>query len=146
METRTLLLATSFVVLLAGCGKEVGRVPFTAAGKASATFPLTAGNVDFWTDIAIEYEGEASLQYLIALEQGGAKIGTAICNPLGHISVKTTWIQNDINASHARRGSGKMACSTKLAAGGPTTVQVTLALGGKPTSLVLTKADLVVKQ
>ena len=145
MLTRALLLATS-VLVLGGCGKEVGRVPFSAEGKGSITVPLAAGRVDFWTDLAIEYQGDASLQYLIALEQGGARVATAICDPLGHLTSTTAWSERNLGSSHSRSGSGKMACSLKLAAGGPTTVRATLAFASRPAPPVLNKADLVVKQ
>ncbi len=141
MQTRPTLLVTALLALLTGCAKEVGRVPFAAEGKASATLPLAAGNVDFWTDIAIEYQGDASLEYLIAVEQGGVKVATAICNPLGLVLTKKGWTENDFGGFHSRNGSGKMPCSLKLPAGGPTTVRATLAFAARPTSLALTRAE-----
>jgi hypothetical protein len=129
VQSRPLLVFAALLALLTGCAKEVGRIPFAAQGKASVTLPLAAGNVDFWTDIVLESPDDTSIEYLIALEQSGAKVATAICNP------------------HSRKkGSGKMMCSVKLRAGGPTTVRATLAFVTKPAAVVLTKADLVVKQ
>jgi hypothetical protein len=146
MRYRSLFITLSSLVLLAGCGKEVGRVPFTGDGSGSAPLELQAGDVDFWTDISIEYQGDASLQYRISLEQGGAAVATATCDPLGRINVKTTWVETDLGSSHARSGMGKMGCSVKLAKGGPTTVKATLAFARKPPTMSLKKADLVVKQ
>jgi hypothetical protein len=146
VQSRPLLAFAALLALLTGCAKEVGRLPFAAEGKASVTLPLKAGKVDFWTDIAIDYQGDAGLEYLIAVEQGGAKVATAICNPLGHVDSKSGWSESNLGGSHSRKGSGKMMCSLKLAAGGPTTIRATLAFASKPTSLGLTKADLVVKQ
>lgn len=146
MQNRALFVALSSLVLLAGCGKEAGRVPLAGEGTAAATITLEAGDVDFWTDLAIEYQGDPSLQYRIELEQGGAAVATATCNPLGRISVKSMWTETNLGSSHSRHGTGKMSCSAKLAKGGPTTVKATLAFSTKPASVALTKADLVVKQ
>ena len=145
-QTRALLVVLSSFALLAGCGKEAGRVPFTGEGAAAATIPLAAGDVDFWTDISLEYQGDASLLYQIELQQGGATVTTATCNPLGRMTVKMAWSETNLGASHSRHGTGKMSCSVKLAKSGPTTVKASLAFLGKPASVALKKADLIVKQ
>jgi hypothetical protein len=139
-------MVLSSLMLLAGCGKEVGRIPFTGDGSGSAPLELQAGDVDFWTDLSIDYPADTALQYKVSLEQGGAAVATATCDPLGRISVKTTWVETNVGATHARSGMGKMGCSAKLLKGGPTTVKASLAFSHKPTSVSLKKADLVVKQ
>ena len=108
--------------------------------------PLSAGEVAFWTDINLEYEGDAALAYQVELDQGGAKVASATCNPLARLSVKESWIETNLGASHSRRGNGKLGCSVTLTAGGPTTVKATLAFSRKPALVTLRKADLVVKQ
>lgn len=129
-----------------GCGKEAGRVPFAAEGAQSATIELAAGEVSFWTDLDIQYDGAAALAYTVTLSQGGAPVATAVCNPLGHLPVKMGWVETNVNGAQSRKGNGKMGCSAKLAAGGPTAVQATLAFAQRPATLTLTKADLVLKQ
>jgi len=128
------------------CGKETGRVSFTAPGTSSSSAVLEAGQVDFWTDIDIEWEGPASLQYQVELEQAGTVVASTSCDPLAQLSVKTGWVETNLGSSHTRKGNGKMDCSVNLPKAGPTTVRATLVFTSKPTSLVLTKADLVVKQ
>ena len=134
------------VAALAGCGKEVGRVGFTAPGTSTATVPLSAGEVSFWTDIDIEWQGDGALGYVVELDQGGTKVATATCNPLARLSVKSSWVETNLGASHSRRGNGKMDCSVSVPSGGPTTVRATLAFGRKPPTFTLTRADLVVRQ
>jgi hypothetical protein len=131
---------------LVACGKETGRVPFAAEGTANAPATLKAGNVDFWTDIDMKWEGDAALAYTIELEQGGKSVATATCNPLGAINVKLNWSETNIGGSHSRSGSGKMGCSATLPSGGATNVKATLAFSRKPATLTLSKADLVLKQ
>lgn len=131
---------------LFGCGKELGRVPFAAAGAGEASAALKAGDVAFWTDIDIEYEGNASLAYTIDLVQNGAVAASAVCNPLGRLPAKTGWIETNIGSSHSRRGNGKMDCSATVPSGGPTIVRAKLAFGQSPQALKLTRADLVVRQ
>jgi hypothetical protein len=121
-------------------------VPFSAEGAQTTTATLAAGDVSFWTDIDVEYTGDASLVYAIDLVQNGASVAKATCNPLGQMSAKIGWLEADLGSAHSRKGSGKMACAAKLARGGPTTVNAKLAFAQKPESATLRKADLVVKQ
>jgi hypothetical protein len=131
---------------LAGCGKEAGRVPFSSEASKTATLQLAAGDVAFWTDLDIKYEGNAKLQYRIELLQGGANVASASCDPLGEMNVKVGWVETQWGSSRSRSGSGKMSCSANLAKGGPTDVAATLAFAVRPSKLDLKKADLVVKQ
>ncbi len=108
--------------------------------------PLKAGDVALWTDLDIAYEGDAALAYQVELVQDGATVARAVCDPLGPMNVKMSWVETNMGSSHSRRGRGKMACSATLAKAGPTTVKTTLAFAQKPASVTLKKADLVVKQ
>ncbi len=148
MRTGILPLFALFLVALAcaGCGKEAGRVPFAAEGAQAATIELAAGEVSFWTDLDVDFEGAAAAVYTVALSQGGKPVATATCNPLGKISVKMGWVETNINGAQSRKGNGKMDCSATLASGGPTAVQATLAFAQRPAKLTLKKADLVLKQ
>ena len=143
MLPRSLFVALSSLVLLAGCGKEMGRVPFSAPGNGTASVTLQAGEVAFWTDIDADFQSDASLRYQIHLEQGGASVGSATCNPLGSVNVKTSWVETNLGSKHTRSGMGKMGCSVTLAKGGPTTVKATL---GPGKAVTFKKADLVLKQ
>jgi hypothetical protein len=138
-----------FVLLLfvlAGCGKEVGRVPFSSDGDGTSTVTLKAGEVAFWTDIDIEYTGSAALVYTVELEQGGAKVASVTCDPLGPLPAKTSWVETNIGDAHSRRGNGKMRCSATVPSGGPTVVNAKLAWSTKPATVSLKKADLALRQ
>jgi hypothetical protein len=134
------------LLALAGCGKEAGRIRLPGEGSGAVEIPLEAGEVDFWTDLDITYEGDATMQYRVELFQKGYAAGTAACNPLGHLPTKTSWVETNVGQSHSRRGSGKMECSTTITSGGPTLIKTTLAFSKKPTAVTLKKADLVIKQ
>lgn len=138
-----LLLAA---VLLTGCGKQVGRLEFAAEGTKSVTVPLATGDVAFWTDIDLEYEGPAALSYEIGLEQGGMLIANAVCDPLGQLGIKVGWVEVRSGASRALKGNGKMSCSAHVNKAGPTTVRAVLRSGAAPARMKLTKADLLIKQ
>jgi hypothetical protein len=144
MMTRLSILALT--VALAACGKEAGRVPFAAEGAQNATMSLNKGEVSFWTDIDVEYQGDAALAYTVTLVQNGAPAAQVTCDPLGRLPVKSTWVETNVGASHSRRGNGKMSCSATLPNGGPTEVRATLAFAKKPQTFSLKRADLVVKQ
>jgi hypothetical protein len=145
MSHRASLLIAS-VVLLSACGTEVGRVSLAGEGTQTGSATLKAGAVAFWTDLDIDYDGDAALSYDVTLEQGGKTVASAKCNPLGNMSAKVSWVETNIGDSHSRRGMGKMDCTANVAAAGPTTAKVTLAFGAKPKKVTLKKADLVLKQ
>jgi hypothetical protein len=141
-----LAFVVASIASLTACGKELGRVTFTAPGTSTATVPLSAGSLGFWTDLDVEWQGDASLVYTIDFEQGGSKLMTMTCNPLGPIHVKQSWTETNLGASHSRHGLGKMECSANAPAVGATNVKATLAWMKKPASVTLKKADLVIKE
>jgi hypothetical protein len=138
-----LLLA---VLLLTGCGKEVGRLEFAAEGTKSVTVPLATGDVAFWTDIDLDYEGPTTLSYEVGLEQGGMLVANAVCNPLGQLGIKVGWLEAASGAFRSLKGRGKMSCSAHVNKTGPTTVRAVLRFGTAPASATLRKADLLLKQ
>lgn len=135
-----------FFLALTACGREVGRVRLPAEGSGAVELTLDAGEISFWTDLSVEYEGEASLEYRIDVFQNGSSVGNAVCNPLGRLSVKSGWVETNVGSSHTRRGLGNMSCDLKLPSAGPTLIKTTLAFGKKPPTTLLRKADLVIKQ
>jgi hypothetical protein len=138
-------LALAALALL-GCDRQVGTVPFTSEDSKSTTLPLAAGNVAFWTDLDVAYEGSATLSYQIELAQGGRTVATTRCDPLGKLSVQLGWVDIQRNALRSASGHGKMSCAATLAKAGPTVVRATLAFGVRPLTATINRADLVVKQ
>jgi hypothetical protein len=113
---------------------------------ASSTIALGKGDIAFWTDIDIEYDGPAALTYQIDLVQGGKPVASARCDPLARLHVKSTWMERNLGNAHSRRGNGKMACEASVPAAGPTLVTAALIFSRKPASLTLRKADLALRQ
>lgn len=144
-QTKGHVLAALSALLLSACGKELGRVLFTGEGSGAATLALAPGEVAFWTDIDIKYEGDAALTYHVDLLQGGSTVATADCEALGQMSMKVGWIETRFNTSQSRSGRGKMPCSAHLDKSGATVVRAQLGFTTRP-SVTLVKADLVVKQ
>jgi len=142
---RAALVAIALLTL-AGCGKEVGRIPFTSEGTSRATLELEAGEIAFWTSLDIQYQGSPALEYRIDLCQSGHLVATAVCDPLGPKSVKAMWSEIQNGDTHSQSGSGKMNCSAKLPSAGPTSIEASLVFTTPPTALALTKADLVIRQ
>ncbi len=140
-----LALALAALPLVA-CGRQVGSVPFSSEGTKSTTLPLAAGNVAFWTDLDISYQGPATLNYRIELSQAGRSVATTTCDPLGKMSVQLGWLDIQRFASRSQSGHGKMLCAASLAKGGPTVVQATLAFGVRPLTASIKRADLVLEQ
>jgi hypothetical protein len=140
------LFSVGCLLLTTACGKEAGRVPFAAEDTKSVALQLEAGDVAFWTDLDVKYDGAADLAYTIELEQAGAAVGNAVCNPLGQLNVKLGWVETNFNGARSASGSGKMACGLSLAKGGVTNVRATLAVVTRPATFTLSKADLIIKQ
>lgn len=134
------------LLALAGCGTELGRVPFTAEGAGKTAATLKAGDVALWTDIDLEWEGDAILEYKVDFSQGGKTVATAVCTPLGPLSTKISWVETNLGGKHSRSGRGLMRCKASVPAGGPTVIDATLAFGRRPAVVKLVKADLIVKQ
>lgn len=143
---RRLTLGFAALCALAACGKEVGRVPLSSVGTAEATIDLSAGDVAFWTDMDLEWQGDASLEYVVTLTQDGQPVATATCHPLGQLRVKGEWTSTNLGDAHTRHGSGKMSCEATVPKAGKTAVQVTLAWKPAPKDSTLRKVDLVLKQ
>jgi len=141
-----LLLAACALCSLTACGKEVGRVSFSSEDTKRVEFALRAGEVAFWTDLDLKYEGPAELDYRVDLVQSGRPVASAVCDPLGPKSTQIGWFELDRRGQHVRSGKGKMLCRASLAKGGPTTVEASLAFRTKPSAFRFGKADLVLKQ
>lgn len=140
------LAAACALFSLSGCGKEIGRVPFSSEGTKSTVLELSSGSVAFWTDLDISYDGVAALEYRIDLSQAGRRVATAVCDPFGPMDLQLGWITKARGNSHSASGRGRMTCGVTLPKGGPTTVGAALVFRDKPAVLALRQADLVVKQ
>ena len=140
-------LCGSLLLLLSlfGCGKEAGRIPFRGEDSREVTMQLEAGDVAFWSDLDLAYEGDPALAYAIELQQGST-VGRVACDPLGTMTVKIGWVETQFGSSHSLSGSGKMLCRARVAKSGATRVRATLAFSTPPTSCTFKKADLVIKQ
>lgn len=143
MLQKGLLLA--WLCLLAGCGRQVARLPFTTEGTAATTVTLQAGELRFWTDIELKYEGAAEVAYSIELEQAGTTVARAECDPLTP-DFKLGWVETQFGTARSLSGSGRMRCEASVPKPGPTTVRAVLTFKTKPPVLDFKKADLLLKQ
>jgi hypothetical protein len=129
------------LLVLCGCGTEVGRVPLSGAGQAEAKMTLKAGEVSFWTDLDVDYVGELSAAYSVTVTLGAETLH-ADCNPLD-VNVKTNSLVTSFNDKHSKRYRGKMRCNVNVPNAGEAIVNADLAASG---SAEFRKADLIVKQ
>jgi len=144
---RIALIPTLLALLLvASCGKEIGRIPFTGEGEGETTVTLQAKKVALWADLDLAYVGDASLTYQVELLEAGTVKASTTCDPLGFMSVKVGWVETDIGPRHSRSGQGRMGCGFSAPAAGTYVVRAKLAFGQRPAGLTLTQADLVIKQ
>ena len=138
MKNRAIWLA---VMALAGCGTEVGRVPLSGEGSGTGKAKLQAGEVVFWTDLDVDYEGDLGAAYDVKLTLGGHTL-SASCDPFD-VNVKTKAVTTSFNGKHSKRYNGKMKCSVTAPSAGEATIETTFKAGGPAQ---FRKADLVIKQ
>jgi hypothetical protein len=134
-------------LLLAGCGHEVARIPFSAEGSGSTKVNVGAGGVDLWTDLDVEYSGSMVVRYDIKMSQGGKVVVSASCDPFDvrqKVGVKATTHGTDKVVYF----TGRMGCRKGLpdVPSGMTDVTATLTVLRRPTNLTIHKMDLVFKE
>jgi len=140
-----LVSLVSVVGLLGGCGKEIGRVPFTAEGAQETKVHVEAGRpLALWTSLNVEYDGDLEAAYDVELRQGDSIIGAARCNPFD-ISLKTGATEVRLGAKQSIKYSGKMRCTLSPTASGEATLRAKLDFPAKPASLTVKDLSLVVK-
>ncbi|MET0794225.1 MAG: hypothetical protein ABW061_22070 [Polyangiaceae bacterium] len=140
------LLAALSALSLAGCSKELGRVPLSTQATGDTSVQLAPGNVQFWTDLNLIYFGKPSIFYQIELEQGGSTVASAVCDPLAPKPTEWLWREVRVGAYHRVSSLGRMPCNAVVPKAGATTVRVTLAYDRVLRNVAVTKADLIVKQ
>jgi hypothetical protein len=128
-------------VLLAACGTEVGRVPLAGPGSGTAKVTLKAGEVAFWTDLDVEWDGSLGARYDVTLTSGGQTL-TASCNPTD-VTARLNSVRNTTGSKSAFRYEGKMKCDV-TAPEGDAVLTATLSVGNA--TAMFKKSDLVVKQ
>ena len=146
MSTLHFYVSIFLLLSLGACGKEMGRLHFSAVGSAESLMTLEAGEVALWTEIDIEHTGYAELGYEVTMLQEGRTVATMSCNPLGKVRTKVGWVQTYFGEKYSRSGTGKMSCTAQLKKGGPTTIRADLRFGKAPKSFLLRKAHLIVRQ
>jgi hypothetical protein len=133
---------------VAACGKEVGRIPLQRDGSGQLEIQAKAGTkLALWTSLDIKYRrggGDFDASYDVELRQGGAVVGTAVCNPLD-VSVKTNSVEVTTQ-THSLRYQGKMKCELTATKDGPATVTATLHVRKMPPELAINDLSLVVKE
>ncbi len=101
--------------------------------------------VHFWIDFDATYQGDLRAKYDIDLLQRDVLVGHATCEPvpLSH-AARVCSFRSEIGDSHQLRC--RTDCQARVSSSGPTLVRATLSIQGKPASLTLTRADLLIKQ
>ena len=138
-------VAITAIISLVGCGTRVGRIPCSKPGSASTVVTAKAGEMVFWSDLDIAWDGNFQPRYDITVTQVGKVVGTVTCDPLDvHVrlhSKRTNW-----GAHHTASQEGKMSCRVTLPASGPTKIKASLRYLARPKKLTVHRLDLVIKQ
>jgi hypothetical protein len=138
--------AAGLVLVLGGCGKEIGRIPLHDQGAGETTVQATAGKpLALWTSLDVKYTGQLAAHYEVEALQGGTTVARTQCNPLD-VSTKLSSKRIDVGNDHTVSWQGKMHCEVALAKGGATVVRAKLIIDQRPPGLAIRDASLVVKE
>ena len=148
-DRRIAMLGLTSVIAL-GCSglvgtltaTEVGRVPITAPGTHSTSAYVTAAPLALWTDLDVEWEGDASMDYVVQVTQDGSVLSDGSCNPMD-VNLTMNARSTDIGDRHTRIHQGLLHCTVDTPAEGLVEVSVTLSVQGKP---IIRSADVYLRQ
>lgn len=148
-QIKTAWLVASVSFLVTGCftsfmGQEAGRIPLTAPGQYQAKITVDPDKpIRFWTDLDVEFQGNALLLYRIELRDGNRLAGRLDANPFD-VTAKVMSREVSINDNHSLRYLGRMEGS--LPAPGTDTITVLVTLEAAGTFSEMKKMDLVLRQ
>jgi hypothetical protein len=131
------------LVLLAACGKEMGRIPIKESGSYQQSVVLNAGKpVSLWTSLNLEYSGDIGLMYQVNVD-GKTLDCTNALNP----STTIKQVRTSINGAVKVRYEGKLDCGLpERSQDGPATFGVKVLINPRPRDLVVNDLSLIVKQ
>ncbi len=134
------------LVLLAGCGKEVGRVALSGEGEGDASVTLKAKQeLALWTKLDASWDGSFSPRYDVELRDGSsAVVAKTTCDPLD-VSTRIASTETNVGNHHSRSYNGKMRCDLVAPADGSYTVHTKLHYDVRPSSLSVKDISLVLK-
>lgn len=134
-------------LLVAGCGKEIGRIPLTGEGEGDTKVTVAAGDkLALWTSLDVEWTGNWNARYAVELrDASSAAVATATCDPLV-APTKTMAVETHLGAHHKASYQGKMSCELVAPSAGTFTVHAKLTYTAKPVDLKLKDVSLVVKK
>ncbi|MEJ2758283.1 MAG: hypothetical protein P8046_07360 [Anaerolineales bacterium] len=136
-----LFLAISFSYV--GCSRtELARIPIQTTGQFDPKFSHPGGELDLWTDFDIEFSGEATAAYTIALFKEGDIIETLTCDPF---QVEESLMTREVEANGLQKISflALMDCVAFLPAGSYS-AEVNFSVEGE--NLKIFRADLILRQ
>lgn len=134
------------MILLIGCealtGKEIARLPVNQISLDTthlfikeATLDLKNGDkINIWSDMDIEYDGDASLRFKIEIQKNGHNLGVLTIDPmkknitLGEIKTtlnnKTNWSFSGKNSEFNIDGDGTYKFRAILISSGNPTLKI----------------------
>lgn len=147
LRTSHALVAFALAALpLAGCGKELGRIPLRGEGNAAASVNVEAGTkLSLWTSLDVEFTGDLDARYEVELYEAGKLADKTTCDPFD-VSVKMGAKEVTLNDHHSVSWSGKMRCGLTAKGKGLAEVRAKLVFAKKPPSLTVKDMSLVIKQ
>jgi hypothetical protein len=133
------------VLCLAGCGKELARIPLQQQDATGSVQLAVEGGqpLALWTDLDVEWEGNFAIVYNIDLvDPSGAVVESVTCNP-HNVSVRL----HSVRTTNSLRYQGKMTdCTLTPKISGSHTIRARVTVSTQPRKLTLRDISLVIKK
>ena len=118
----TLVVALFAVMILAGCGEEIGRIPVNriippgSPDTPEITLDLTEGDdIGIWSDMDMEYDGNVAMQFILEVIFDGETQGVMTYDPrdknISMMESKTN-INGSVNWSYSGKNTSMSVEST----------------------------------
>jgi hypothetical protein len=131
---------------IAGCGKEIARIPMHGEDSAATSVTVQQGTkLGLWTSLDADFNGEFVARYEIELYESGQLTGKTTCDPLD-VSTKIGARELNLNGQRSVSWQGKMRCELVAKSKGTLHLRAKLVFVKKPASLTIRDISLVVKQ
>ena len=118
----TLFVALFVVMILTGCGEEIGRIPVNriippgSPDTPEITLDLNEGDeIGIWSDMDMEYVGNVDMQFILEIFLNGESKGVMRYDPRDkNISMMETKTQigSEVNWSYSGKNTSMTAEST----------------------------------
>lgn len=139
-----LILIIITILLMAGCAKEVDRIPFNSLETIEQQFTLSKeGPIQLWTDLDIKYSGRMAFIYEIEILKNNEIVAQGQTDAM-LVYTKLYSTEVTLGNKHHKKYQGKLSFNSGVLPAGDYLIRVTPKPQGSYSELI--KYDIIIKQ